>query len=445
MSGLYDDMSPEELPADEHSPLAERMRPRDFDEVLGQEHLVGKDAPLRRALEEDRLGSILLWGPPGVGKTTLARMLAEKVDAVYAPFSAVLSGVKDLREVCRVAVERRKRGKRTLLFVDEIHRFNKSQQDAFLPYVEKGDVILVGATTENPSFELNAALLSRVTVHTLEPLTRDDLVTLLERTLADAERGLGAQGIDAEPDALMALAHQAAGDARKALTALEHSLASLRATETRLTKAHVEEALSRPILLHDKSGEEHFNLLSAFHKSLRNSDPDAALYYMVRLLSAGEDPLVLVRRMVAMAAEDVGTADPQALTVALNALHAVRFLGLPEGRLAMGEAAVYLSLAPRSNAVYRALQACDEALREEPGARVPMHLRNAPTRFMKDQGYGKGYQYAHDVEGGVADMGCLPDELAGRCFYQPGDRGFEKRIRERLLELGRIRKDSGEG
>ena len=439
MSGLYDDLPPEAREPDAHSPLAERMRPRDFDEVLGQEHLVGKDAPLRRALDEERLGSILLWGPPGVGKTTLARMLAHKVDAVFASFSAVLSGVKDLREVCKVAEERRKRGKRTLLFVDEIHRFNKSQQDAFLPYVESGDVILVGATTENPSFELNAALLSRVTVHTLEPLSRDDLRALLLRTLEDEERGLGGQGLSADDDAIDALAQQSCGDARRALTALEHCTSSLRATETHLTKKRVEEALARLILIHDKSGEEHFNLLSAFHKSLRNSDPDAALYYMVRLLTAGEDPLVLVRRMVAMAAEDVGTADPQALTVALNALHAVKFLGLPEGRLAMGEAAVYLALAPRSNAVYRALKACDDALREAPGARVPMHLRNAPTSFMKDQGYGKGYQYAHDVEGGVADMECLPEEFAGRRFYQPTDRGFEKRIQDRLAELGKHR------
>ena len=424
-------------------PLAERMRPRSLDQVVGQADLLASDAALRRALDQDRLSSIVLWGPPGCGKTTIARLIAHEVDARFVPFSAVLSGVKELRAICVEAERAQAAGERTLLFVDEIHRFNKSQQDAFLPFVERGDVLLVGATTENPSFELNPALQSRVRVLRLAPIAREELISLCRSALADEEHGLGARRLEVDDEALEAIAVYAVGDARRALTALEAATASL-ADGDRLTHEGVEKAIQRPVPIHDKGGESHFDQLSAFHKSLRNSDPDAAMYWMQRLLAGGEDPLVLLRRMCAFAAEDIGTADPQAMQIVASAIDNVRFLGLPEGRMAMGVACVYLALAPRSNAVYRAQKAIDDAIREAPGATVPMHLRNAPTSLMSELGYGSGYVYAHDVEGGVADMDCLPEELAGRTFYEPGPRGFEKRIRERIAELREARNKTRE-
>ena len=433
--GLFDAQEESERRAS--APLAERMRPRTLEEFVGQEALLLEGAVLRRMLDSGELASIVLWGPPGTGKTTLARMLADRVQARFVPFSAVLSGVKELREICREAERQRARETRTLLFVDEIHRFSKSQQDAFLPFVEAGDVILVGATTENPSFALTPALQSRLLIQVLELLSDEHIVSLVRRALADSVNGLGATGVELEDDAFAALARFATGDARRAYTALE---AVVRVAQgERVTQADVERVLGRPLPVHDKAGEEHFNLLSAFHKSLRNSDADAALYWMVRMLDGGEDPNVIVRRMCAFAAEDVGLADPRALQMAHAALESVRFLGMPEGRLAMGSACLYLALAPRSNAVYRALAAASEAVRSHPRAVVPLQLRNAPTRAMRELGYGSGYVYAHDTEAGVAAMQCLPDTLVGARFYRPSDRGFEAQLAARMAALAQAR------
>ncbi|MGB7134751.1 MAG: replication-associated recombination protein A [Acidobacteriaceae bacterium] len=422
------------------APLAERMRPRSLDEFLGQEHLLGPGKPLRVQIERDDASSMIFWGPPGVGKTTLARIIAETTQATFIDFSAVLAGIKEIKQVMADAEKASTWGTRTILFIDEIHRFNRAQQDAFLPWVERGSIRLIGATTENPSFEINSALLSRCRVYTLQQLTDEQILTLLRRALADPVRGLGAQHLVAEEGALELLASYASGDARNALNALEVAAKLAAGGSTRsITSDIAKEALQQRVLMYDKSGEEHYNLISALHKSVRNSDPDAALYWLGRMLKSGEDPLYLARRLVRMAVEDIGLAAPEALHLCLAAKDTFDFLGSPEGDLALAEAVVYLALAPKSNAVYTAygaVQADIESTRQEP---VPLHLRNAPTRLMKELDYGKGYEYAHDVEGRVADMDCLPDSLAGRRWYHPTQEGREKILAQRLDEIRRIR------
>jgi len=410
------------------------MRPRTLDEVIGQGEVVGEAGFLRRAIAQDRVPSLIFWGPPGSGKTTLARIIARVTEARFVPFSAVTSGIKEVREVMAEAARMRAAtGRRTLLFVDEIHRFNRAQQDAFLPYVERGDIVLVGATTENPSFELNAALLSRCRVVVLAPLSPADLLALLERTLTDGERGLAAAGVAADGEALASLAQLASGDARKALNLLELAVADAVAEgRSRLDAAAVQRIAQRKVLLYDKSGEEHFNLISALHKSLRESDADAALYWLARMLAAGEDPLYLARRMIRFASEDVGLADPQALPQALAAWEAYHRLGSPEGELALAQAAVYLALAPKSNALYRGYGEVRRTVEERPADPVPLAIRNAPTRLMKGIGYGKGYVYAHDAEEGVGGLDCLPESLAGARFYEPKGEGFEAELKARL-------------
>jgi putative ATPase len=421
------------------APLAERMRPRSLDELSGQEHLIGAGKPLRVQIERDDSGSMILWGPPGVGKTTLAKIIAETTKATFIEFSAVMSGIKEIKQVMVAAAQASEMHSRTILFVDEIHRFNKAQQDAFLPYVERGAIRLIGATTENPSFEIISALLSRCRVYVLQPLTEEQIAALLRRALEDKERGLGTLALTANDDALELIASYSSGDCRSAYNTLEVAAQLALEAKKHIDKALASEAVQQRVLIYDKSGEEHYNLISALHKSVRNSDPDAALYWLARMFAAGEDPLYLARRVVRMAVEDIGLAAPEALNLTLSAKEAIDFLGSPEGDLALAEAVVYLSLAPKSNSVYTAygaVQAEIEHTRQEP---VPLHLRNAPTKLMKELDYGKGYRYAHNEEGKVAEIDCLPDSLKGRSYYHPTQEGREKLLAQRMEEIWRIR------
>src|SRR5262244_624415 len=424
-------------------PLADRMRPRMLDEFVGQEHLVGPGKPLRSQIERDDTGSLIFWGPPGTGKTTLAQIIARLTKAEFIEFSAVLSGIKEIRAVMADAERARQYGTRTIVFIDEIHRFNKAQQDAFLPHVEKGNIRLIGATTENPSFEIISALLSRSRVYVLKPLTEEQIVLLLKRALADGERGLGHLSLIASDEVLRKIAAYSSGDARSAYNVLEVASSLAQAAKTHeITDSIVHDALQKRVLLYDKAGEEHYNLISALHKSVRNSDPNASLYWLGRMLEAGEDPLYVARRVVRMSVEDIGLADPNALSLCMAARDAVEFIGMPEGNLALVQAVVYLALAPKSNALYTAYTDVQMDVERTAAEPVPLHLRNAPSGLMKGLGYGEGYKYAHDLESKVADMQCLPDNLRDRVYYHPTDEGKEKRIRERLEELKRRRDSS---
>ncbi len=411
-------------------PLADRMRPRTLDEYLGQEHVIGHGTALRQQLETGHLSSLILWGPPGVGKTTLAALIANSVHADFISFSAVLSGVKEIKAVMADSEKARRMGHRTVLFIDEIHRFNKAQQDAFLPYVERGDVTLIGATTENPSIEVVSALLSRTKVYALLALEPGQIVELLRRALTDQERGLGAMKLTAGDDELMQIAIDSNGDARSALNTLE--LAAGIAHDGAITREVLSNAMQRKSLLYDKSGEEHFNIISALHKSVRSSDADAALYWLGRMLESGEDRMYLARRLVRMAIEDIGLADPRAIEQAQACMQAVHFLGPPEGDLALGQLAVYLALAPKSDSTYRAMNRVSEIIATSVAQPVPMHLRNAPTQLMKQMGYAKGYEHAHKNPDAVTEMSCLPDSLADVRFFEPSDRGYEQKLRERM-------------
>ncbi|MCU1298120.1 MAG: Recombination protein MgsA [Acidobacteriaceae bacterium] len=435
---------PSRDPGDRTRPLADRMRPRTLNEFVGQEQLVGSGKPLRTQIERDDTGSLIFWGPPGTGKTTLAQIIAHMTKAEFIEFSAVLAGIKEIKQVMADAERAKQYGTRTIVFVDEIHRFNKAQQDAFLPHVEKGNIRLIGATTENPSFEINSALLSRCRVYVLQALAEDQIVQLLQRALTDEERGLGTLKLRASDEVLAKIAAYSSGDARSAYNVLEVAAGLARGIAGKevgaeITDEIVKDALQKRILLYDKNGEEHYNLISALHKSVRNSDPDASLYWLGRMLEAGEDPLYIARRVVRMAVEDIGLAEPNALSLCMAARDAVDFIGMPEGNLALAQAVVYLALAPKSNALYTAYGAVQQDVERTAAESVPLHLRNAPTGLMKGLGYGKGYQYAHDLENKTADMQCLPDNLRDRSYYHPTNEGVERRIRERMDEINRRR------
>jgi putative ATPase len=436
--GLFQPTPNVESSADHTRPLADRMRPRTLEEYAGQEHLIGPGKPLRTQIERDDTGSLIFWGPPGTGKTTLAQIIARMTKAEFVEFSAVLVGIKEIKQVMADAERARQYGTRTIVFIDEIHRFNKAQQDAFLPHVEKGNIRLIGATTENPSFEINGALLSRTRVYVLKPLTEEQIVQLLKRALTDEERGLGALKLRASDDVLKKIASYTSGDARSAYNVLEVAAGPAQ-PNGEITDDIIRDALQKRTLLYDKAGEEHYNLISALHKSVRNSDPDAALYWLGRMIEAGEDPLYIARRVVRMAVEDIGLADPNALSLCMAARDAVDFIGMPEGNLALAQAVVYLSVAPKSNALYTAYGAVQQDIEQTAAEPVPLHLRNAPTGLMKGLGYGKDYQYAHDIEGKVANMQCLPEGLRDRAYYKPTSEGIEKRIRERMEEIKRLR------
>ena len=417
------------------APLADRMRPRTLEEFVGQAHLLGEGKVLRVALEQGQVPSLILWGPPGTGKTSVAMLVAHHVQAAFIPFSAVTSGIKEIKEVIGEADRRlRGAGQRTILFVDEIHRFNKAQQDAFLPHVERGTITLIGATTENPSFEVIAPLLSRAKVLVLHPLSAPDIRLILDRALKDPERGLGASRVHVDEEATAVITEWANGDARAALNLLELSARLAEASNRPgvISLATVQEAAQKRSLLYDKAGEEHYNLISALHKSLRGSDPDAALYWLARMLASGEDPLYIARRLVRFASEDIGNADPQALSLAIAAKEAYHFLGTPEGELALAQCVVYLAAAPKSNAVYAAFREAQTDVASAPAEPVPLHIRNAPTSLMKDLHYGEGYKYAHDYEGGYVEQEYLPESLKGRVYYRPSDRGLEAEIQKRL-------------
>ena len=441
---LFAKLEPEESSSAAGQPLAERMRPRTLDEFTGQEALLGPGKPLRTQIERDDIGSMILWGPPGCGKTTLARLIARMTHSEFIAFSAVLTGIKEIKDVMAAAEHVRRAGRRTIVFIDEVHRLNKAQQDAFLPHVEAGNITLIGATTENPSFEVIAPLLSRTRVYVLQSLSTEQVEALLRRAIADKERGLGGENISISDDAIQHIALFSGGDARAAYNTLEAAARAVSpdaAGRRVITRELLAELLQRKFLLYDKSGEEHYNLISALHKSVRNSDPDAALYWLVRMLESGEDPLYIARRLVRMASEDIGLAEPGALAMTIAAMQAADFVGPPEGNLALAQAAVYLSLAPKSNALYTGYGSVTEDLERTRAEPVPLHLRNASTGLMKNLGYGKGYQYAHNEDDKLTGMTCLPESLSGKTYYHPTDQGFEARLKQRLEEIRRIKVD----